>query len=246
MKKYTKAVVLVAVGLGVLGRIFLFGAKAVPNVQLRATFRCETLPGAPGADYYLDKICNDARGSYTTDKTKTVAVWFTGDYGELEFRVDHNSTRSAIVVLPKEGTTCGTLPDTAKIYPELPDEPVDYLRIKTYNGPAYIGGPRLNFLQMTPGQVCRVRLWVFFDTIDRHYFMLNYDATDTGTESGIVEAVAFDDNTDGRLDRWEISPLSGSGDLARVYKHPEAGPDETNCFFGTFPMRFKLILERLK
>jgi hypothetical protein len=55
---------------------------------------------------------------------------------------------------------------------------------------------------------------------------------------------AFDDNNNGTLDRWEMYPIPGTDDQAWIYKHPENNRDEV-CYFGTFPMPFKLILERL-
>ena len=97
---------------------------------------------------------------------------------------------------------------------------------------------------MTPGVPTRVRLWTTFCTTQRHYFFQNYFA-DTGKISGIVEVTALDSNMDGKLDRWVMTPIPGTGDMANIYKHPETGDDSINCFFGMFPMPFKLILDRL-
>jgi hypothetical protein len=66
-----------------------------------------------------------------------------------------------------------------------------------------------------------------------------------GKISGTVQVTAYDDNGDHKLDRWIITPIPVNGNLADIYKHPETGNDSINCPFGTFPMPFKLILERL-
>jgi hypothetical protein len=63
--------------------------------------------------------------------------------------------------------------------------------------------------------------------------------------SGIVEVTASRSKPDGPNVRWVITPVFGSGGAAEIYKHSETGDDSINCPFGTWPMPFKLVLERL-
>ncbi len=235
--------------LGVLGifclsGFWVFGAKPAPKIQLRASFLGLTNPELPGYDYYVDKIHNDDQGAYMTTLNNSVEVYFTSDKGELFFKIEHHANRSVNVVFPYVLGPCGYLPDTVGIYPDLPDETVDFFRFKTYNSPAF-GPPKINFLTMTPGVPQQVRLWTTICTISRHYFILNYNDSDPSHITGVVEATAFDDNDDGTLERWEINPVPGTGDLAWIYKHPENRKDDV-CYFGYFPMPFKLILERIE
>ena len=230
--------------LALAGTMVLTAAKAAPNIQLRATFRGEVLPGAPGADYYVDKILNDARGPYVTDNRKGVSVWFTPDRGDLFFKFEHHSSRSALVIFPNDSTPCGFLPDTAGVYPELPDDPVDFLRFMTNNYFAY-GPPYCNFLTMTPGVPQQVRMWTAICSTNEHYFYIKYNDSDPTHIAGVVEAVAFDTNGDGKLDRWEIYPVPGTNDAAYLWKWPEGNDQGGGCFYMTAPMPFKLILERL-
>jgi len=222
--------------------LWLFAAKPVPNVQLRAYFRGLTNPDLAGSpEFYVDRFLNDGKGPYTTFKT-AVSVWFTGDAGELKFIADHHSNRSLLVVFPNFGNECGWLPDTAGAYPEVPDEPIDFFKFQTYNSPAF-AEPRLNFLTMPEETPLPVRLWTTFCTTERHYFFMNF-STEIGKISGVVEVIAHDFDDDGTLDQWEVYPLTGSADIAKIYKHPETGDDSINCLFGEFPMPFRLILER--
>jgi hypothetical protein len=227
----------------VLGFVFLLGiwvfgapgAKA-PNVQLRATFQTQTDAGIPC------KILNDSKGSYVTDKS-AVSVWITADRGDLDFVIEHHSNRSAFFVFPNDYTTCGYLPDTAGVYPELPDDPVNYLRFHT-NNLFSIGGPHLNFLTMTPGVTQQVRLFVFMCSTLTHHYYINYNDSNPTHEAGVVDVMAFDNNGDGKLDRWEISPTPGTTDMAWIWRHPEGSDQQDNCFYMATPMPFKLILER--
>lgn len=222
-----------------LTSLILFGGKPAPVVELRATFEAISESGLPST------ILNDAQGPYVTDGVHNISVWFTSDNGELFFKLEHHCDRSALVIFPPVYVDCGGyLPDTAEIYLELPDEPVDFFRFKTYNSPAF-AGPRINFLQMTPGVPKQVRLWTTICTTQRHYFVLNYNNTDPNKISGVVEVTAYDDNGDGTLDRWVMSPVLGSGDMATILKHPEKREKEI-CNYGTHLMPFKLVLERLK
>ncbi len=231
-------------GIFCLSGLWMFGAKPAPNVQLRASFRGLTNPEFAGTEfYYVDKILNDDHGPYVTTGNKAVEVYFTSDNGELFFKIEHHANRPVNVVFPYALGPCGYLPDTVGIYPDLPDETVDFFRFKTYNSSAF-GPPKINFLTMTPEVPQQVRLWTTICTISRHYFILNYNNSNPKHIAGVVEATAFDGDNDGTLDRWEINPIPGTNDLAWIYKHPENNRDEV-CPFGAFPMPFKLILERL-
>jgi hypothetical protein len=227
-----------------LSGLWVFGAKPAPKIELRASFLGLTDPQYSGYDYFVNKIFNDDQGAYVTTGNNAVEVYFTSDKGELFFKIEHHADRSVNVVFPYALGPCGYLPDTVGIYPDLPDETVDFFRFKTYNSSAY-GPPKINFLTMTPGVPQQVRLWTTICTISRHYFILNYNNSNPTNIAGVVEVTAYDDNNDGTLDRWEINPVPGTGDLAWIYKHPENKKDEI-CPFGAFPMPFKLILERVQ
>ncbi|OGD22659.1 MAG: hypothetical protein A2W03_16285 [Candidatus Aminicenantes bacterium RBG_16_63_16] len=191
----------------------------------------------------MDKILNDDQGPYVTTGNNSVEVWFSGDKGELYFKIEHHAERSVRVVFPYAQGPCGFLPDTVGLYPGLPDEPVDFFRFKTYNSAAF-AAPRINFLTMTPGVPQQVRLWTTICTISRHYFILNHNNSNPTGITGVVEAMAYDNNNDGKPDRWEIYPVPGTNDQAWIYKHPENNRDAV-CPFGSFPMPFMLLLERL-
>ncbi len=222
-------------GLSLFASLWLFGAKPAPNVQLKASFVADLPFGAIGT------FQNDARGPYVTDGKHNVSVWFTSDAGDLFFKFEHHSMRSMRILFPNVGNECGMLPDTAGIYPELPDEPVDFFRFTTFNSPAFME-PKLNFLTMPAETPVQVRLWTTICTTQRHYFFLNY-SREIGKISGVIEVTAHADAS-GKLVSWELYPIPGTGDLAKIYKHPETGDDSINCLFGEFPMPFKLILDR--
>lgn len=228
------------------GALVLSAARPQPNVQLRASFRGLTDPAFPGDPaFYVDKVLNDAQGPYVTGDNGNVSVWITSDVGDLFFEIQHHSGRSALVVFPDLDTPCGYLPDTAGIYPLLPDVPLDFLRIRTYNNSSFLG-PKLNFLKMSAGVPKQVRFWFLMCTADVHNILLDYNNSDPGAQSGFVEVTAFDVNGDGTLDRWEISPVSGTNDMVWIKQNPESrGLNREPCFFGGFPMPFKLVLERL-
>jgi hypothetical protein len=230
------------VTLSLFACLWLFGAKPAPNVQLKASFRGLTDPAFQGTpEFYVDKFLNDAQGPYMTYKS-AVSVWFTPVNGELQFSFEHHSGRSMLIIFPNAGNECGWLPDTAGNYPGLPYEPVDFFKFKTYNSQAF-AEPRLNFLTMPLETPLPVRLWTTICTTQRHYFFMNF-SQDVGKITGVVEVIAHDLNGDLKPERWEIYPIPGTGDMAKVYKHPETGDDSINCLFGEFPMPFKLILEK--
>ncbi len=221
----------------VAGVFVLAGGKPAPNVQLRADFMPFTDLGAPCV------ILNDSKGPYVTDGRHNVSVWFTSDVGDLFFKFEHHAERSMIIKFPNVYSECGGwLPDSGFI-DERPDEPIDFFRFTTHNNDAY-APPKVNFLTMTPGVPTLTRLWTTFCTTQRHYYFMNYDLAAGGKISGTVEVTAFDDNGDGKLDRWVFVPVTGTGDAADIFKHPETGDDSINCPFGTFPMPFKLVLYR--
>ncbi len=226
--------------LALAGAFVLTAGKPAPNVQLRATFQPLTDLGVPCT------FLNDPKGAYVTDGHHNVSVWITGDVGDLFFKFEHHAERSMYILFPRAYADCaGWLPDTAGLYPELPDEPIDFFRFTTFNGSSY-APPKANLLKMTPGVPTQVRLWTTFCTTQRHYYFMNFYQNSGSKQSGLVEVTAFDDTVppDGKLDRWVMVPIPGTGDVANIYKHPETGDDSINCLFGTFPMPFKLVLER--
>ena len=255
MKRLLKTLVL-GVLLGVL-LLPSYGGRPRPVVELKATFRNLADPDAPlnTYEYYADKICGDDFGEYVSKARDNISVLIYADKGELFFKIEHNSGRSAKIIFPRESGACGALPDTVGIYPELPLEPVDFLRFKTYNSDAY-AGPRVNFLTMQPGEATQVRLWITMCTIARHFFVLKYDPLQAGTNGGVVMVKAIDihdDPTtegydgDNKVERWELYPLPTSNDQAIVQIEPHGeGKDKGRCTFGTYQMPFKLILDRVE
>jgi len=237
-----KIKILGIVCLAVLAVLLTLGsaAKPVPNIQLRATFAEFTDAGIPCT------ILNDAKGPYMTGGNNSVSVWITGDFGDLFFKFEHHSERSMKILFPYAYSDCGGwLPDTAGLYPDLPDEPIDFFRFQTMSSDSY-APPKANFLTMPAGTPTRVRLWTTFCTTKRHYYFMNYYQTQNKT-SGQVEVTAYDTTVppDGKLDRWVMVPVSSSIGEADIFKHPETGNENINCPFGRFPMPFKLVLERL-
>lgn len=233
-------------GFLVLLGIWVFGAPKpkAPNIQLRASFRSLTNPELQGYDFYTDKIFNDALGSYVSTDNNSVSVWFTPDKGELFFKIEHHADRSVNVIFPFASAVCGYLPDTAGLYADLPDETVDFFRFKTYNSAAF-AEPRINFLTMEPGVPQQVRLWTTICTVDRHYFLLNYNNPNLANITGVVQVTAYDDNNNGVLDRWELQPLEGTDGLVYVVKQEGNGAKQYHCDFGSHMMPFFLTLERL-
>jgi hypothetical protein len=223
---------------GLLGfaSLWLFAARPVPDVQLRASFLPELTDGTPCA--YL----NDALGPYVTYKA-AVSVYFSGDPGDLHFIFDHHSNRSMGLIFPNFGNECGWLPDTTGLYPDVPDEPIDFLKFRTYNSDAF-APPKVNFLTMPVNTPTPVRLWTTICTTERHYFFMNF-SQDVGKITGVIEVIAYDTvGNDGKADKWDLHPVPGTANMAKVYKHPETGDDSINCLFGEFPMPFHLILEK--
>ncbi len=62
---------------------------------------------------------------------------------------------------------------------------------------------------------------------------------------GVAQVTAYDDNTDGRLDRWEIQPIEGTSGLVYLVKQEGNGGKTYHCGLGSHFMPFKLTLERL-
>ncbi len=218
------------------GAFVLTAGKPPADIKLRASFEAQTDLGIPC------NILNDAKGPYVTDKN-AVNVWITGDVGDLLFKFEHHSGRSMRVIFPYfYSPSCGWLPDTTGLYPDLPDTPVDFFRFRTRNSPAY-WGPQLNFLTMTPGQHYIVRLWVTICTTVEHYFLLLYNVPDPAALGGLVDVVAY--GSPGKLVRWEMTPLPGTDDIAYIKKWPEGNDQAGSCYYTSAPMPFKLILERL-
>jgi len=221
------------VGLVLAGAFVLTAAKPPADIKLRASFETQTDLGTPC------NIMNDDKGPYVTDK-KGVSVWITGDVGDLFFKFEHHSSRSMKVIFPYfYSPSCGWLPDTTGLYPDLPDEPVDFFRFVTRNSPAY-WGPQLNFLTMTPEVHYTVRLWTTICTTEQHYFLLNYNDSDPSHLSGLVDVVAY--ASGGKLVRWVITPTN---ETAYIYKWPEGNDQAGSCYYTAAPMPFTLILERL-
>ena len=233
-----------ALGFLLVAGYWVFAAKATPNVQLRASFRSLTDPAFPPdtPGFYADKILNDANGPYGTTDNGSISVWLTSDAGNLVFDIQHHSGRGALFVFPDSATPCGYLPDTAGVYPELTDDPVDYVSVRTYNNSGFTG-PKLNFLTMPVGIVQQVRLWVWMCTAQIHGYRINYNEPDPARDAGIVEVTAVDTSGDGKPDRWEIRPVAGTNGLAWILVNP-SGRSKGACHFGSFPMPFTLILER--
>ncbi len=237
LKKRGIWVLVLVLGLVLVGAIVLAAAKPAPNIMLRAYFMDADGNGIPC------NITNDAKGSYVTDKS-AVSVWITADRGDLYFEIAHHSNRSALIIFPNDATACGYLPDTAGVYPELTDDPVDYLKFKTINLFS-TGAPHLNFLTMTPGVTQQVRLWIVMCSTQTHYYYIKYNDSDPIHQAGVVDVMASDNNGDGKLDRWEISPTPGTTDMAWIWRIPEGSNQQDSCFYMATPMPFKLILERL-
>jgi hypothetical protein len=169
-------------------------------------------------------------------------VSFAEDNGALVFMVSHHSDRTVKIVFPYfESPEMVRLQDTVGLHADLPDGPTDFVKFRIYNSSGF-ADPKPNFLKMTPEVPQRVRLWTTSCTSQRHYFFLEYSA-EIGRISGIVEAVAHA-NDNGQLVRWEIYPVPGTKDEARIYKHPESVDDSIDYPFGEFPMPFHLTLER--
>jgi hypothetical protein len=215
--------------------LMLFGAKPPANIPLRAYFLPELADGTPCV------FLNDAQGPYMTYRA-AISVWLSGDNGELTFIFDHHSSRSLGIIFPNAGNECGWLPDTTGAYPEVPDEPVDFFKFKTYNSAAF-APPKVNFLTMPVETPTPVRLWTTICTTQRHYFFLNF-SVEVGKITGVVEVIAHDRDGDQMPDQWDLHPVPGTLNLAKIYKHPETGDDSINCLFGEYPMPFRLILEK--
>jgi hypothetical protein len=146
------------------------------------------------------------------------------------------------VVFPYASSELGFLPDTVGIYDNLPDEPVDFFRFKTYSRYTL---PPVNLLTMTKDVATKITLWTTVCTTDRHYLLLNYNEPDIDEISGHVQVTAYDDDGNGVLDYWVIEPLEGTNSLVRIVKQEGNGKNQYHSDFGYHNMPFKLILERL-
>ena len=225
----------VAVALAIAGLVLgygLYGGKPKAPVKVRVSFE-----GA--AD---QKFLNDALGSYVGGDGITAQI--TGDLGDLVFEIPHHSGRSVLTIFPQAQSQLGEyLPDTAGVYPDnvYPGEDVaiDYFIMRTYNSFASM---KLNFLAMKPNDSAQVRLWVWVCTEALHSYRLIYDEDDPDHDAGIVEVVALDMSSDGIVDRWEITTVPGTGDMAWINRWDRR--DDMH-YFGSYPMPFRLIIERL-
>ncbi len=230
----------------IVSAIWMFGAPKpkAPNVQLRASFRGLTNPELSGYDFFTDKILNDDQGPYVTTSDNLITVWLTPDYGQLDFHVYHHASRKVNVVFPFFTGTCGSLPDTVGLYDGLPDEPVDYFRFATHWGQGF-GGPQLNFLTMADGQTAQVRIWTQVCTAERHYFFLNYNNSNAGGYTALLQVTAYNTDSDPEVDRWIIQPIDGTNDLVYINKLEGNGPRQYYCQLGAHYMPFLLTLERI-
>jgi hypothetical protein len=232
-----------AVALAIAGLILgygLYGAKPKAPVMVRVSFEGVTDPNFPPSDpnYYVHKLHNDVLGPYIAASGVTAQI--SGDLGDLVFEIQHHSGRGVLVVFPAAQSQLGDdLPDTAGVYP-AEDDPIDYFIMRTYNS---FSGQPLNFLTMTPNTAKQTRLWAWTCTETVHSYRLIYGETDPDHDAGIVEVTAYDQNpVDGVIERWEITPVTGTGDLAWITRWSRK---EGDLCYGSHPMPFKLIVERL-
>jgi hypothetical protein len=237
----------VAVALAIAGLILgygLYGAKPKPAVKVRVSFEGLTNSNPPltpaDPEYYIQKFHNDALGPYIAANGITAQI--TGDLGDFVFEMPHHSGRSVLVIFPLATSQLGDyLPDTAGVYPEpVPDDPIDYFVMRTYNS---FATKKLNFLAMTPGTSAEVHFWAWMCTESVHSYRVIYNQPDPDHDAGIVKVTAFDQNPqDGVVDRWEITPVSDTGDTAWITRWDRK---MGWLYYGIHPMPFKLIVERL-
>jgi hypothetical protein len=235
----------VAVALAIAGLVLgygLYGAKPKAPLQVRVSFEGLTDPNFPpnDANYYVQKFHNDALGPYVGANGVTAQI--TGDLGDFVFEIPHHSGRSVLVIFPPVPSQLGDyLPDTAGVYPDpMPDDPIDYFVMRTYNSFAI---KKLNFLTMKPNTSAQVHFWAWMCTESVHSYRVIYNQPDPDHDAGVVQVTAFDQNPqDGVVDRWEITPVTGSGDMAWITRWDRK---QDWLYYGSHPMPFKLIIERL-
>jgi hypothetical protein len=239
--------------LGVLAALILLpsfvqtgGARAV---YLKAMFR----------DFGTDRIMSDGKGLYQNASNITVQFTETGD---LQFIIGDRASRRVNFLFGWDNRLgdglCGacqgeTWPDTSCTDPALPDEPITYFSFLTIDNPSY-RGPKVNFLNMLPGDIAPVRLRVYFETKTRKYFRLRYynsldpdffDPTVTCVVGGPVMVKAIDLNGDMTVDRWVLYTVPDTNDRALFFKdYARRGNDWMQCSFGFFSMPFELTLDR--
>jgi hypothetical protein len=241
MARLIKVAVALAIGGLILG-YSLYGAKPKPPVKVRVSFEGLTNSNPPltpaDPDYYVHKLHNDAFGPYIAENGITAQI--TGDLGDFVFEIPHHSGRSVLVVFPPAQSQFGDfLPDTAGVYP-MPDDLIDYFVMRTYNS---FATKKLNFLTMQPNTPEQVAFWAWMCTESVHSYRVLYNRPDPDHDAGIVEVTAYDQNPqDGIIERWEITPVPSTGDMAWITRWSRK---EGDLSYGSYPMPFKLIVERL-
>lgn len=234
----------VAVALAIAGLVLgygLYGAKPKPPVKVRVSFEGLTDPNYLPTDpnYYVHKLHNDALGPYV--EANGITAQITGDVGDFVFAIPHHSGRSVLVVFPPVASQLGDfLPDTAGVYP-AEDDPIDYFSMRTYNSFGF-REPKLNFLAMKPNTSAQVLLWILTCTESVHDYRIIHNQPDPDHAAGIVEVFASDADGNGIVDRWEISPVLGTGDMAWITRYDRK---KGWLYYGQHPMPFKVIIERL-
>ena len=239
MARLIKAAVALAIACLVLG-LGLYGAKPKAPVKVRVSFEGLTNPGSTPIypEYYIQKFHNDALGPYIAANGITAQI--TGDLGDFVFEIPHHSGRSVLVIFPPVQSQLGDyLPDTAGVYP-MDDDPIDYFVMRTYNS---FATKKLNFLTMQPNTSAQVHFWAWMCTESVHSYRVIYNQPDPDHDAGFVEVTAFDQNPqDGVVDRWEIIPVPETGDTAWITRWDRK---QGWLYYGSDPMPFKLIIERL-
>jgi hypothetical protein len=222
MARMIKVVGVLAIAGLVLG-YGLYGAKPKAPVKVRVSFE-----GAAG-----QKLLNDALGPYVGGDGITVQI--TSDLGDFVFEIPHHSTRGAFVIFPAAQSQLGESLPTPGV-----DVALDYVCVRTYNS---FSTMKLNFLAMKPNDIAQVRLWVWVCTEALHSYRFIYGEDDPDHDAGIVEVSAYDaKGGDGIVDRWEIKPVTGTADMAYINRWDRK---DGMHYFGSYPMPFKLIIERL-
>jgi|GEM_PF-2474356 len=243
-------VIKVAVALAVAGLILgygLYAAKPKPPVKVRVSFEGLTNsdPNIPpnSPDYFMQKFHNDALGPYVEGNGVTAQI--TGDLGDLVFEIPHHAGRSVLVIFPPVPSQLGDyLPDTAGVYPGdlMEDVAIDYFVMRTYNS---FATRKLNFLAMKPNTSAEGHFWAWMCTETVHSYRVIYNQPEDDHDAGIVEVTALDlspEGGDGVVDRWEITPVAGTGDMAWITRWDRK---KGWLHYGSYPMPFKLIVERL-
>lgn len=233
MTKKTKVLFLVCLAGFLALPALLNTAPKGTSVYLRASFR-------DAADAYgmpTDKLRSDGQGSYQNAAGLTVMI--NGD-GELVFDIGRTSGRRVNLIFDQY-IRYGSCPENP---PDAADEPIDTAQFLTQME-SYMAGPKVNFLEMRPGDVKEVRLWIVLTTALRSYFYLSYDQEAPESRSGYVMVHATDATGDGTVDRWVLYPKSGTNEMAGLNRRSYTGKNRAPCDFGDFQMPFELVLERL-